>query len=1196
MTRHRSNFERRSYPRISVDILGELRIGSRQTLSCRIRDICQGGLLIECTESEIVQSLQNNTQVFINFTLPLFNNNSNLIQTWIQILPRGDNFFGARFLRLDAKNHAILQAFITAPRTNSTSDTVANELAQTARAILRRITLRCLDDLTKPLSEQMQAILWAASERANNNAERTDIHSDIIRLDRAIKQRRFQEQLRRELLNNLVQINHIDNTATLDKEIDSETLALMDKDGFDLWLAVSALVERLERQLDKNLLPLRSISATVFGNNSILSIEPQGLAQALRSILTSTGITTKSQLLCLRAATKPLPNALATYYQALNEAWNQAGLASQILPKLPSTTLPTSPVQNLHEAVNTKTVSDILATNATIPAPDQSLYQFFTNLLSQQLGSSIQLPPQLDDRVKITDQVLQQVNTDSTLPTAAKHLMQRLSTRFLTAAIECPNFFTATQHPMIDLFNQIEHLSIFLPTKPGDRTQTQRTIEQIMQQVEATNPKNTDILQKLSTQCSQFQHQLTTELQTHIEQLIITCDSQQQIRYARREVRNKLNATFANKPIHQTLANLIHSAWRTLLQLTWIKEQGTGAKWQHYWQILLYLHQACNRNAATITEAQKTELLQAVREGLKITSFDSYHTAMLNEHIQTLLHTIPNISPVEITIFNPIPTPPNDIEEETSLTTTLNAQLAIINELAIGTNLLIQQANAQLRLILVWRSQDNTELAFIDPITFQSQTFSRTNLARAIYNQTATIQQPVAQPLITRSTETMIKQMQERIHYHETHDLLTGLRNRRQFHGALTQIISTIRTNTDFSYHLLGFLDIDKFDALTSTYGYNAGERLLVTIANSLQNLLDTEHPTCLAYLGGSRFGLLLPIIDDTAAIQLGQRLIDGISATPFYWRGTAYSPSVSLGLALITHNADNPETLLSAADTACTTVQRNGGGSVMLFHESNTNISRHQNQMRNWIQAEITLKGQHIRLRGQRIASASTPAESPHHYEILLSVYDEQGKPLPLDSFIAAAEAFNLMLEIDRLVLVKSLEWVHANLEQTKAFGGVAINLSGQSMGDKKLVQTIKNELERLAISPTLISFEVTETTAIANLDQAAAIIAGIKDIGCHFALDDFGAGMSSYTYLKRLPVDYLKIDGSFIKDILNNPNDQMIVKSINDVAHFMGKQTIAEYVENMEILKRLQDIGIDYVQGYAVGKPLFLDEVASL
>ena len=260
---------------------------------------------------------------------------------------------------------------------------------------------------------------------------------------------------------------------------------------------------------------------------------------------------------------------------------------------------------------------------------------------------------------------------------------------------------------------------------------------------------------------------------------------------------------------------------------------------------------------------------------------------------------------------------------------------------------------------------------------------------------------------------------------------------------------------------------------------------------------------------------------------------------------------------------------------------------------ETDEAIAQQRAAVDGWIMAEEVVRSKRIRLRGQCI-TATDPAEAkPHHYEILLSVFDEAGEALPLMDFIRSAEAFHRMPDVDRLVVETALSWVHENPESAARLGGIAINLSGQSLRDESILDQICSTLQNLEIDPKTVGFEVTETAAIANLDRAVSIIEGIRAMGCRFALDDFGTGLSSYSYLKRLPVDYLKIDGSFVRDILTTPTDEAIVKSINEVAHFMGIKTIAEFVCEEPIRERLVEIGVDYVQGYAVEKPAYLEEV---
>ncbi len=492
-------------------------------------------------------------------------------------------------------------------------------------------------------------------------------------------------------------------------------------------------------------------------------------------------------------------------------------------------------------------------------------------------------------------------------------------------------------------------------------------------------------------------------------------------------------------------------------------------------------------------------------------------------------------------------------------------------------------------LRIIWRNESGSRLAITDTMGKKVKVLRQYRLAEAFARGQAHAEAPNAKRVVTRAADAALTEMQERLTYHETHDPLTGLANQRRLLGSLTQLL--MAENDSASAYALGFLELDRYDTLTGTFGYSAGERILVMVAKLLESVVPDA--VCLAYLGGCRFGLLVPTLDRDHASEIGEAIRAGLTVMPFDLQGKPFRLAGSLGMVLLTSDASSPEKLISEASVACLASHREGGDRVILFSEDNEVIARQLDHLRGWAQAEEIIKSGRHRLRYQRIVPIDPSSELTPHCEILLSVYDDQGVPLPLHSFIVAAEAFNMMREVDRQVIETAFQWIHEHPDQARAIGGIAINLSGQSLSDPDLLKFIQSSLTRLQIPVDLISFEVTETAAIVNLEQAAIILGDIKSLGCRVALDDFGAGMSSYSYLKHLPVDYVKIDGSFVKDILVSAHDREIVKSFNEIAHFMGKKTIAEYVENLEILELLRDIGVDYAQGYAIEKPQFLDEM---
>ena len=231
--------------------------------------------------------------------------------------------------------------------------------------------------------------------------------------------------------------------------------------------------------------------------------------------------------------------------------------------------------------------------------------------------------------------------------------------------------------------------------------------------------------------------------------------------------------------------------------------------------------------------------------------------------------------------------------------------------------------------------------------------------------------------------------------------------------------------------------------------------------------------------------------------------------------------------------------------------------------------------------------------LNCQRISAVGGNRETDDHYEILLTMLDEMGDAMPPAEFILAAETYQRMSIIDRWVIERVLQWMSENRGALDNFGGFSINVSGHSVNDETFPDFVLEQFSRSQAPTSKICFEITETAAIANLENARDFMSRMKIIGCRFSLDDFGTGLSSYSYLRNLPVDYVKIDGVFVKDIVDNPGDYAVVRSINEIGHYMGKQTIAEYVENEDVMKCIREIGVDYMQGYHIAKPFRLEDL---
>ena len=419
-----------------------------------------------------------------------------------------------------------------------------------------------------------------------------------------------------------------------------------------------------------------------------------------------------------------------------------------------------------------------------------------------------------------------------------------------------------------------------------------------------------------------------------------------------------------------------------------------------------------------------------------------------------------------------------------------------------------------------------------------------------------------------------------------THDALTGLANRREFELRLEQALSALHRG--HVQHSLMYLDLDQFKLVNDTCGHAAGDELLRHICALLQSGL--REGDTLARLGGDEFGILLENCPCEVAEKIADALRQTVQDLHFVWKGRPFVTTVSIG---VVHMAQPPTTLeasLRAADMACYLAKEKGRNRVQVYHAADNELSVRVDEMA-WVQRlHIALEENRFCLYAQEIAALSVLDERKGgHVEVLLRLYDESGRIIMPDVFIPAAERYGLMTALDRWVVENVFRTLRQALDQGEEgpLAMCAINLSGISIGDEEFLDFLREQFQRHAIPGELICFEITETSAIANLASAIRFINELKGLGCHFSLDDFCAGMSSFAYLKHLPVDYLKIDGSFVKDMLDDPINRAMVEVINHIGHVMGKRTIAEFVETPLIEQALLEIGVDYAQGYLIERP---------
>ncbi len=434
-------------------------------------------------------------------------------------------------------------------------------------------------------------------------------------------------------------------------------------------------------------------------------------------------------------------------------------------------------------------------------------------------------------------------------------------------------------------------------------------------------------------------------------------------------------------------------------------------------------------------------------------------------------------------------------------------------------------------------------------------------------------------------------ELERQLEYQAKHDLLTGLTNRAAFEDRLEALLDEFENRA--GEHALCYIDLDQFKVVNDTCGHIAGDQLLQRVSSIILHKIRRNRDT-LARFGGDEFVLLLEECPLDQAKRISEEICRAIQEYSFSYEDKTFVIGASIGVVPISSDIIDVNDALRMADNSCYVAKEKGRNRVHIYHVDDKELIRRRSEMHVVSKINHALENDNFSLFFQEYLRLDNSSDENGKYiEILLRMRGEEGDWVSPAFFLPAAERYNLAPKIDRWVITSVMAWLNQHRECLEHLEKCSINLSGLSFCDPSFADFVKGEITKHQIPVEKICFEITETAAIQNLIDAADFINQLKSFGCSFALDDFGSGMSSYAYLKALPVDYLKIDGVFVKDILVDPIDYAMVKSINEIGHVFGLKTIAEFVETPETIKELYKLGVDFAQGHAIAKPAHISEL---
>lgn len=759
--------------------------------------------------------------------------------------------------------------------------------------------------------------------------------------------------------------------------------------------------------------------------------------------------------------------------------------------------------------------------------------------------------------------------------------IRKLEVPFLRLLLNDDSFLEEESHPARQMLNRIAHLGV---RGSANLQAHESEIDQEVQSILSGFEDDTGIFRESLQKLDRLAERQQTLYLRNMKRVTESCDGRYKVVVARREVNQALERRIGGKKTPRAVLSLIDAGWRQLLVQTLLRSGRDSRDWHEYLGVIDRMIRSVDQ---VPTQEELTAILTSIKAGLGQVDHTQMQNARLISELRDLLsrkvrdQQPPDLVDVPAGLVeeagNGNAEPQGEIEQRW-------ARRAQRHEVGDWFSYFDNGQDQMVRL--AWTDMEKQTFVFVNHQGMKVTEYSLDLFAERLASGQMQQIDNLDAPAVDRGLENMVQRVYDQMAHQATHDDLCDLINRREFERRLRQ-----RLAAGSQHGTLLHLDIDQFKVVNNLAGPQAGDELLLKFSA----LLKEQFPgTLIARLGGDEFAIWLEDLPAEAALRAAEQLCRRVPNERFVCAGKPFSITVSCGLVQRENAATTAAELMRSADSACHAAKESGRNRLQRYAADDKELVKRDDIMA-WItRLNEALESNRLLLRCQRIESTSDGSALPA-YEVLISISGDEGELIAPSEFLHAAERYNRMHAVDRWVVSNVLRWMHANPQAVEKLDHLSINLSGHSLNDTSLLEFLFDLFQLYPVPRDRICFEVTETAAISNLEDAADFIRELQGLGCRFSLDDFGSGLASYGHLKHLPVDYIKIDGSFIRDVADDPADLALVRSINEMGHLMGKRTIAEYVENDQIRGLLAEIGVDYVQGYGVEKPRPLDTLSA-
>lgn len=787
------------------------------------------------------------------------------------------------------------------------------------------------------------------------------------------------------------------------------------------------------------------------------------------------------------------------------------------------------------------------------------------------------LDPAQQSSLDVVDEFFDSLAQSPRLGDFARDQLRRLEVPIFKLVLQDARFFEDQDDPARTVMNRIAELGL---KRSRLSPVVQRRIEALVQRINTEFEQDPRIFTEAQTELEDLIERQNLVYRRNVERVTAAAEGAQKVEESKRVVSRELDRRMAGRQVPRALVTLVNGGWRDLLSLTWIRQGPDSPAFQDYLAVIDTLLALAEDPA---TPVNLPELLRTIQEGLAVVSSNQMPPGHIRDELKRFLMNR-HAGNFERVATAPVSEEARDSQEEQQRKR-LQRWINRVHRLQVGDWLRYQDDPSDPQhMRLVWIGRNQSRFVFVNHQGMKVVEMELMRLAEQMQQGVVVPDPTFNQPLVDESIDRMVKHVYDQLSWASTHDELTGLLGRREFERVLLQRVEHRELTGEW---VLAQLDLRQFRLLNDTAGFEAGDQIIRQVADLIRGTVTEDQNA--ARLPGDAYVLLLPAADAEATLYT---LIHRIEALEPAFDGRTYHISASAGVVANPDLLLGPETWLRAVAEACVQSKKRGFGRVH-WQQLDASDQSQREQIAARIAGLENLDEERLMLRCQKIIPIHSNAQLPTQYEVLISMYDDRGQLVSGADFVRMAERYQRMQAVDRWVVGHMLDWLRDHPTAFQADAGVCIKLSGHSLNDEDLLEFIYERLGQRDAPLERMWFEITEAAGIQNMASVAEFMEEVRELGCRFCLGNFGAGPSSYQCMRSLPVTMIKIDPGFVRDIVRSETDQAMVRSMVELAHFMGREVIAPQVEEKAALETLRSLGVDYAQGFAIEKPRLLSSL---